>query len=95
MMAYLYEWTKNLAYYMLLLTMIGQILPNQGYQKYVRFFMGLLLIALLTGPIFRVFNMKDTFWDFYNGIEFEQNRKEMEDATRYLEDISPEKLWEE
>ncbi len=95
MKAFFYEWTQNLAYYMVIVTMVIQIIPSESYKKYVRFFIGLLLIVLLAGPVFRVFDIKDTFWQFYNSIEYQQKRKEMEDATRYLEEISPEKLWED
>ena len=95
MASFFYEWTKNLAFYMVLVTMVVQILPNNSYKKYVRFFVGLILIMMLAEPVFRILDMKDTFLDTYNSIEAEQKRKEIEDATRYLEEITPEQLWED
>lgn len=84
----LYEWIRNLAYYMLMVQMLLHLLPNNTYQKYVRFFTGLLLILLLSEPIFSILQMKDTFDTFYHKEEFQQYRKEIEDATRYMEEIT-------
>lgn len=84
----LYDWIRNLAYYMLLIRMLLHMLPNSAYQKYVRFFAGLLLILLISEPIFSVLQLKDTFDKYYYEEEQKQHRKEIEDATRYLEEIT-------
>lgn len=95
MASFFFEWTKNLAFYMVLVTMVVQMIPNNSYKKYVRFFIGLILIVMLTEPVFRILDMKDTFMDVYNSIEVDRKRKEIEDATRYLEEITPEQLWDD
>ena len=95
MKTYFYEWTQNLAYYMVILTIVMQLLPSDNYKKYVQFFVGLLLIVMMMGPIFRILDVKDSFLEFYSSVEHEQKRKEMEDATRYLEEISPATLWKD
>ena len=43
----LYAWIKNLAVFYLLFTMVLHLVPAGKYEKYVRFFMGLLLILIL------------------------------------------------
>lgn len=95
MASFFYEWTKNLAFYMVLVTTVVQMIPNNSYKKYVRFFIGLILIVMLAEPVFRILDIKDTFLDTYNSIEVDRKRKEIEDATRYLEEIKPEQLWED
>lgn len=84
----LYEWIRNLTYYMLLVQMVLHMLPNGAYQKYVRFFAGLLLVLLISEPIFSLLRIKDTFDTFYYEQELEQHRKEIEDAARYLEEFT-------
>ena len=43
----IYEWVKNLSFYLVLVTALLQMLPDSDYRKYIRFFTGLVLIALL------------------------------------------------
>ena len=38
----LYTWIKNLAVFYILFTAILHLVPNGKYERYVRFFMGLL-----------------------------------------------------
>lgn len=84
MSKYLYEWVQNLAYYMIAIHMLMHVLPDNGYKKYVRFFVGLMLTALLADPVFQVLQVKEHFWQYYYESNVEQNRKDMEDAAGYL-----------
>ena len=45
MKTYFYEWTQNLAYYMVILTIVMQLLPSDNYKKYVQFFVKPLAFA--------------------------------------------------
>ena len=90
MFEYLYQWMENVAFYLVILTVAMQMIPNKSYQNYIRFFMGLILVVMLSGPILKIFQMEDSFQEFYNKMEYEQKMKEIEDATKYLEDISIE-----
>ena len=51
----LYQWIWNLAVFYILFTAILHLAPDGKYEKYVRFFMGLLLIYMLCTPVFAVF----------------------------------------
>ena len=54
MFNYFYEWLRNLAFYMVLVTAALQLIPNRSYEKYIRFFCGLILVILLLTPVMRV-----------------------------------------
>ncbi len=56
----IYEWMKNLAVFYLFFTAVMNFLPDGKYNRYVRHFLGLLLIMLLITPILRFFGMTDT-----------------------------------
>lgn len=90
MFEYLYQWMENVAFYLVILTVAMQMIPNKSYQNYIRFFTGLILVVMLSGPILKIFQMEDSFQEFYNKMEYKQKMKEIEDATKYLEDISIE-----
>ena len=47
----IYSWIKCLAIFYILLTMLIHLVPTGKYQRYVRFFMGLLLIFMMSTPM--------------------------------------------
>lgn len=56
MITYIYSWIKNIAFYLILITAIMNVLPGNSYKKYIRLFTGMLLIILVLGPINQLFN---------------------------------------
>lgn len=53
-MSYLIEWVTNIILFILLATVIDMLLPNSSMQKYVKMVVGLLLIAIILTPIFKL-----------------------------------------
>ncbi|MBQ8559687.1 MAG: stage III sporulation protein AF [Tyzzerella sp.] len=90
MLTYLYEWIENIAFYMVIITVAMQMIPNDSYKKYIRFFTGLILIIMLAGPIMKIFGVEQELQEFYKSAEYQQKVKEIERATKYLEEFSGE-----
>ena len=65
MFAYLYAWLRNVALYLVLVTALLHVLPRSGYQKYIRFFTGLVLILLVLAPVLKLFQMEEELRDAY------------------------------
>ena len=55
----IYEWVKDLSFYLVLVTALLQMLPDSDYRKYIRFFTGLVLIALLLTPVLKTLHAGD------------------------------------
>lgn len=53
-MSYLIEWVTNIILFILLATVIDMLLPNSNMQKYTKLVIGLLLIAIVLTPIFKL-----------------------------------------
>lgn len=84
----IYEWLKNLSGYMLLVTMVSNLLPSEDYRKYIRFFCGLILIVMLSMPLFQLFNIEKDFKEIYQSTEYENMVRELEEADQIVvEDI--------
>lgn len=55
----IYEWLKNLAYYVILVTALFHMIPGEVWGKYIRFFTGLVMVVLLLSPILQFFQGQD------------------------------------
>ena len=82
MIAYIYDWMENIAFYLVILVAIMQMIPQNSYQKYIRFFAGMILILMLAGPILRIFDMTEL-----QSTAYQNALQEIEDATGYMERI--------
>ena len=82
MIAFIYEWMENIAFYLVILVAIMQMIPQNSYQKYIRFFAGMILILMLAGPILRIFGMTEL-----QSTAYQNALQEIEEATGYMEYI--------
>lgn len=78
MFAYLYEWIRNVAFYLVLVTALIHVLPRSGYQKYIRFFTGLVLILLVLAPVLKLFQMEEELRDAYRDDSWLEQLEEIE-----------------
>lgn len=90
MFEYLYQWIENIAFFLLILTMAIQLIPNNSYKKYIHFFAGLVLIIMIVNPIIDLLGMGQDFAALLDEAQYQQKMKEIEEATKYLEDIANE-----
>lgn len=52
-----FEWIKMIVFYQLLVSIVVNMIPDTPYQKYIRFFLGLLFLLLVIRPVFRILNL--------------------------------------
>lgn len=57
MLDFIYEWIQNIAFYLILITVLLHMLPDSDYKKYIRFFTGLILILLLITPVLKLLHI--------------------------------------
>ena len=79
-----YNWVKNLAFFAILSTAVLQMIPDQGFQKYVRFFTGLLMVSMLILPIFKVTGIENIFTDIYKSREY---REQLEENSKKSQEL--------
>ena len=80
----------NAAFYLVIFTAVLHVLPGEQYQKYVRFFTGLVIVVLLFSPLFKLLGMEHLFQGFRENAEYRQLQKEMEQASDFLEEKQEE-----
>lgn len=54
-----YQWVRNLAVYYIILTALMHIMPGSQYSKYIRYFMGILLILIISSPLLNLLHLKE------------------------------------
>lgn len=82
MIEFIYDWMENIAFYLVILVAVMQMIPQSSYQKYIRFFAGMILILMLVGPVLRIFGMSE-----FQSQEYQNALQEIEDASGYMERI--------
>lgn len=54
-----YQWVRNLAVYYIVLTALMHIMPSSQYGRYIRYFMGILLILIISSPLLNLLHLKE------------------------------------
>lgn len=72
----IYEWIKNIVFYQLLISIVMNMIPDNAYQKYVRFFLGMLFLVIVTQPVFQMMNMAESIDNRYMQEMWEKSLEE-------------------
>ena len=73
-----YQWVKNLAVFYILLTAVLHLMPDKKYDRYVRHFMGLLLIVMMSAPVFMLLGKSGKIIESFQ-MNFNQENKKREE----------------
>ncbi len=83
----IYTWMKNIVFYLVIVTAVLEVLPGTAYQKYIRFFTGLILMLLLLTPFLSLTGAGEVFTELYHGYEYEQYKRELQEQEEYFQDL--------
>lgn len=53
------DMVRMIAVFYLLEQMVLQLIPGERYERYVRFYLGLLLVLLLLQPVLQIFRLSE------------------------------------
>ena len=84
----LYSWVKNLAVFYITLTAAAHLIPEKGYEKYIRFFMGILLVLMLCVPVFSVLGQSEKLLD-----AFEKSFSDAMSKQQMAEENNIQEIW--
>lgn len=83
----IYTWMKNIVFYLVIITAVLEVLPGTTYQKYIRFFTGLVLMMLLLTPFLSLIRADEIFTELHHNYEYEQYKREIQEQEEYLQDL--------
>lgn len=84
-MEIIYQIVTNIIIYMLLTTVVVNLLGKSSYKKYLDIFVGMLLILVLITPVLRALKISDKFDFFLKSNEFSVQSKELKDKMDIME----------
>lgn len=87
MLESIYGWIRNIAFYLVMVTVLFHMLPDTDYKKYIRFFTGLILILLLTEPVLKLLDIDYWVTDLYESEEYQRQIQRMEEAAPFLNEV--------
>lgn len=85
----LYEWIRNITFYLIFMTVVGNLLPNKKYEKYFRLFSGMVLILLVLKPFTSGLRLEDKLAYYFESISFQ---KEASELTAELSEMEGKRL---
>lgn len=86
MLKEIYGWIQNISVYLIVTAAVMHAVPGKEYEKYVRFFSGLVLILLLFTPVLRLAGKEESFYGMYQSREYELDKRAIEEAQEWFAD---------
>lgn len=90
----IYSWIRNLAVFYILLTTVLHLVPDKKYERYVRVFMGLLLIFMLCTPVFAFLGKGEELLGDFQLYYEEETAVMKEKELSNLQEIYLKKGWQ-
>lgn len=79
-MNFIFDTVKNIVIYLILITVVMNLMGNSSYKKYIGIFSGMILIVIVASPLLNVLNLNQ-YLDYYLDIQrFNVDRKELDSA---------------
>ncbi len=91
----IYQWIKNIAFYMILITAVMNILPNNNYKKYINLFTGMVMIVLVLAPISGLLGIKTRLDTNFIKNMYSQELSSMKLDTYNMSNETTTKIFEE
>jgi stage III sporulation protein AF len=85
-MGRIYEWIKNIVIYMILHTIIMNLLGNSSYKKYVSIISGMILVLIVITPLLEFMNLSDTLDYYIASNDFAIETSEFKNSLKNMED---------
>lgn len=80
-----YSWIQTILFYMIFMNFMTNLLPGKAYTKYVRLFMGMVLILLVIRPLTESLRLDDQLARRFEEISFQEEAGELQGQLEKIE----------
>lgn len=88
----LYGWVKTIAACLIFMSLILRLLPESKNLKYIRYFMGMVLVFIVLAPLGRLFHLEESFSRLERSFERAGARADFEDELALMGDAYTEEV---
>lgn len=81
-----YEWVRNIVIYLILNTIIMNLLGNSSYKKYVSIVTGMILLLIVVSPFLKLLNMNEILDYYLNANIYQVDASDFKNTIRLMED---------
>ncbi len=85
-MGEIYEWVRNIVIYLILNTIIMNLLGNSSYRKYVKIVSGMILLLIVVSPFFKLLNMNEILDYYLNSNIYQSDVSDFQNELRIMDD---------
>jgi stage III sporulation protein AF len=90
----IYRWMNSLAVFYILFTMVLHLVPDGKYEKYVRFFMGLLLLLMMAAPVFFILGKGEELLESFDSFYQQESLTKEQEELQNLQEVYLEKSYQ-
>ena len=84
-MGALLDYIKNIGYFLILMSLVSNVMPDNSYKKYCRMFCGLILVVLVINPFYGFLNYEGDIKDIFAMTSYESKAMELENQIKMSE----------
>ena len=87
----IYRWVQNITYYMIFITAAANLLADSKYEKYLRFFGGIVLVLLVVQPLTGSLRLEERLTYLFQSFTFKQDSADFEKRLTEAKRADPER----
>ena len=77
-MKVLLEYVRNIGYFLILMSLVSNVMPDNSYKKYCRMFCGLILMVLVINPFYDLLNLEGDLSDAFATANYRSQVADLE-----------------
>lgn len=81
-----YAWVKHIIYYMIFLAVVNNLLADSKYEKYIRFFAGMVLILLVASPLTGKLRLNQQISSMFRSISLSNDAGDLKSELWSMDD---------
>lgn len=83
-MEMIFQWIRSLVFYLILMTMIANLLPDKKYENYLRLFAGVIFLMLVFSPFGNLTGVEEQAAEAFSRLTFQNEARVLK---REIEDV--------
>lgn len=84
-MEYFYSWIQTIIFYMIFINFVVNLLPGKTYTRYIRLFMGMVLILLVIRPLTESLRLDEQLAQRFEELSFQNEAGEFQGQLEEIE----------